>query len=149
MMSHVTWDLEVNLLIVPASQCASRAQIPGRCAPRHLLGCCHHCEPRPQRPGAKSLLPQGSRQCCCGAQRVASTASALLLAAPVNVPKGWAHSCWACPQQLQGKGSDVPKPWSRGGSKASFLPFITPGVNVGYHLGACHRIVWILLTYSP
>lgn len=85
-MSHVTWDLEVNLPIVPASQCVSREQIPGRCAPRHLLGWCHHCEPRPQRsPGAKSLFPQQSSQCCSGAQR-------MLLGAPdgaVNVPRGW------------------------------------------------------------
>lgn len=109
MMSHVTWDLEVNLPIVPTSQCVSRVQIPGRCAPRHLLGCCHHCEPRPQGcPGDKSLFPQKSSQCCSGAHRMEPTVPALWAAAPdgaVNVHKGLGpQSCWACPQQLQGKG---------------------------------------------
>lgn len=48
MMSHVTLDQEVNLPIVPTSQCVFRVQTPGRCAPKHLWVCCCHYEFRPQ-----------------------------------------------------------------------------------------------------
>lgn len=119
MVSHITWDQEVNLPVVPARQCVCRARIPGRCAagtPPGLLALCvpatgpARCTspcPRPRAQGwvwvrsIRSIVP-APLACCHRHSQEYAHAEGAGAAAPQSL---------LCPHHPQGKGPvRVPTP---------------------------------------
>lgn len=144
MMSHVTWDLEVNLPIVPASQSTNSWEVCSKAPPGLLPSLWAQATGLswswiPFSPEKQPVLLWGWNPVClhCCPAGAVNVHRSLTPAEPAL------SSC-------RDKGSGVPDLGAGEGAEHLSCLLSHRGVNFGYHLGACHWIVvWVLLTHPP